>query len=110
MSTEERHKTDYTQIQLAEATGKTIAGASHSEGIVIRFTDKTFLYIDCDQYEDSVWVRTDSWVDLYDALRGGLIDQTEFDRVQAARDARRLASEREHYEYLKTKFENPKAE
>ncbi len=100
----ETYKTDYVQIQVKEAVGKTIAGVGWSDGILLRFTDKTFLYINYDQYGDEVHLVDDSHPDVYDAKLGGLIDQAEFDRVMAAREAERAAAERKTWAYLKAKY------
>jgi hypothetical protein len=101
---QEHYKTDHTRIELAEAVGKTIAGTGWSDGITLRFTDKTFLHINYDQYGDEISLTDDSKVDLHDAKIGGLIDQAEFDRVQAAHQAELDSIERKSYEYLKAKY------
>ncbi len=104
------YKTDHTRIALVEAVGKTIAGTGWSDGITLRFTDKTFLHINYDHYGDEVTLTDDGTPDSLDAKIAGLIDQAEFDRVVAARAAARTADERKNYEYLKAKYgpkENP---
>lgn len=97
---------------LGDLAGKTIAEADDPDGddLLIRFTDGTWFYAAalaagcCGDEEASLDHRHEKFT-ASSAIRVGLIDQAEYDRVAAQEQAAKEAKERAEYERLKARFE-----